>query len=188
VTINLPGAYNIYNAAGVMAVADVMQLGMAVTGAALAEFRGGFGRMERLQIGDVTVRLILVKNPIGCSQALRYFATVTEPVALVMCLNDKIADGTDVSWIWDVDAAVLGQMGEKLTAVTCSGLRADDLAVWMKSVGVLEDKIHVERDIDQLLKQVAESPVPVTVLPTYTAMLEIRDKLAKQYGLRQFWE
>ncbi|MCL2588438.1 MAG: MurT ligase domain-containing protein [Oscillospiraceae bacterium] len=188
VTINLPGAYNIYNAAGVIAVADVLNLGMLVTSAALAEFRGGFGRMERIQIGDVSARLILVKNPIGASQVLRYLAAATEPMALVVCLNDKIADGTDVSWIWDVDADVLGQMGERLTAVYCSGVRADDLAVWMKYSGVDEAKIHVEYDMDQLLQTVAQSPVPVTIMPTYTAMLTLRDKLVKQYGLQQFWE
>jgi len=188
VTVNLPGAYNIYNAAGVIAVADVLNLGMAVTSAALAEFRGGFGRMERLTIGDVTVRLILVKNPIGCSQALRYAAAATEPMALVVCLNDQYADGTDVSWLWDVDTGPLNHMGDRLTAVYCAGIRADDLAVWMKYAGVDEGKIHVEHDTDMLLEIVAGSKVPVTIMPTYTAMLELREKLAKRYDLQQFWE
>lgn len=188
VTVNLPGAYNIYNAAGVIAVAEVLHLGMAVTSAALAEFSGGFGRMERLTIGDVSVRLILVKNPIGCSQALRYVAVATEPMALVVCLNDRIADGTDVSWLWDVDTGPLARMGDTLTAVYCAGIRADDLAVWLKYAGMDEGKIHVEYDTDALLETVAKSKVPVTIMPTYTAMLALREKLAKQYGLQQFWE
>ncbi|MCL2569095.1 MAG: MurT ligase domain-containing protein [Oscillospiraceae bacterium] len=187
-TINLPGAYNIYNAAGVVAVADVLNLPMAVIGAALKEFRGGFGRMERIRVGDVTVRLILVKNPIGCGQALRYLTTLKEQVTLAFCLNDRYGDGTDVSWIWDVDAEPLGQLGDRLTAVYCGGTRADDLAVWMKYVGIEEAKLRVEYDEDKLLETVAKSPVPVTILPTYTAMLSIREKLAKQYGLGQFWE
>jgi len=188
VTINLPGAYNIYNAAGVIAVAEVLGIDMEVTGAALAEFRGGFGRMERLTVGDTDVRMILVKNPIGCSQVLRYLAATTEPMQLVICLNDKPADGTDVSWLWDVDTVPLGQMGDKLTAVHCGGIRADDLAVWVKYAGVEPGKIRVEYDNGKLLEAVAQSDVPVYIMPTYTALLELRERLVKQYGLRKFWE
>ena len=187
-TINLPGAYNIYNAAGVVAVAEVLGLDMAVTGAALAAFQGGFGRMERLMLGEVAVRLILVKNPIGMSQVLRYLAARTEPMALVLSLNDRPADGTDISWIWDVDAGCLSQMEDRLATVYCSGIRADELALWLKYAGVDEAKIHIERDCDKLLETVAISSVPVYIMPTYTAMLELREKLAKRYGLRQFWE
>ena len=188
VRINLPGAYNIYNAAGVIAVGETMALGMPIIAGALAEFRGGFGRMERLEIGDVTVRMILVKNPIGASQVLRYMAKSEEPAALVICLNDKIADGTDVSWLWDVDADVLVQMGDRLTAVYCSGIRAHDLAIWLKQSGLDLDKIHVEEDYDKLLQIIEASPVPVTIMPTYTAMLALREKFVKQYGFEQFWE
>ena len=188
VTINLPGAYNIYNAAGVMAAATGMGLGMDVIGAAMAAFRGGFGRMERLTLGTVTARLILVKNPIGMSQVFRYIAAMTEPVAIVLCLNDKLADGVDVSWLWDVDTTPLERMGDRLTAVYCSGIRADDLAVWMKYAEVGEEKVFVEHDADKLLADLAQSPVPVYILPTYSAMLTLREKLVKQYGLQQFWE
>ena len=188
VTINLPGAYNIYNAAGVMAVADAMGLGFDVVGPALAEFRGGFGRMERFEIGGQTIRMILVKNPIGCSQVLHYLVEGQDPVLLIFSLNDKTADGTDVSWIWDVDAEVLGQMEERLTAVYCAGTRADDLAVWLKYAGVDSEKIHVEYDDDKLLEIVGSAAVPVYIIPTYTAMLTLRDKLARKYGLGQFWE
>ena len=188
VTVNLPGAYNIYNAAGVIAVAETMNLGMAVTAPALAEFRGGAGRMERLQIGDVPIRMILVKNPIGCSQVLRYLAGLEEALTLVMCLNDRPGDGTDVSWLWDVDTDMLGVMGERLTGVYCSGVRADELALWFKYAGVPEAKIQVEGDYDKLLGAIGQSEVPVYVIPTYTAMLELREKLAKRMGLRKFWE
>jgi len=188
VRVNLPGAYNIYNAAGVMAAADAMGLGFDVIGPALAEFRGGFGHMERFEIGGKTVRMILVKNPIGCSQALHYLVEGTEPVILIFCLNDKTADGTDISWIWDVDAEIIGQMGDRLTGVYCSGIRADDLAVWMKYAGVDEAKIQVEYEFDKLLEIVDQAMVPVVIMPTYTAMLALRDKLARKAGLEQFWE
>jgi len=188
VMINLPGAYNIYNAIGVMAVAEVLNLGASVTAAALAEFKGGFGRMERLMLGDVTVRMILVKNPIGCSQVLRYLGAMQEPMMLVVCLNDRVNDGTDVSWLWDVDARPFAQMNAHLTGVICSGIRADDLAVWMKYNGVDEQKIRVEPDAERVLAAVSQSAVPVMIMPTYSAMLELREKLAKQYGLNQFWE
>ena len=188
VTINLPGAYNIYNAAGVIAVSEVMNLGMAVTGAALGEFRGGFGRMERFSLGDVTVRMILVKNPIGCSQALRYLAGQTEPFLLVMCLNDRPGDGADVSWLWDVDTSVFAGLGDRLTGVLCGGMRGDELAVWMKYAGVPLEKISVELDFDRLVDVVGQAKVPVYVMPTYTAMMDVRERIAKRYGLGRFWE
>ena len=188
VEINLPGAFNIYNAVGVMAAGEAMGFAMPLIAGALAKFQGGFGRMERLEIGKVPVRLILVKNPIGASQALRYFEKGEGPMALVICLNDRPADGTDISWLWDVDAQVLGEMGDRLTAVYSSGTRCDDLAIWLKYAGVDVDKITVEPDYDKLLQLIEKSPVPVTVMPTYTAMLALREKLVKQYGLEQFWE
>jgi len=188
VTVNLPGAYNIYNAAGVIAVADVMNLGMAVTSAALAEFRGGFGRMERFSLGDVAVRMILVKNPVGCSQALRYLAGQAEPFLFVMCLNDRPGDGADVSWLWDVDTSVLTALDDRLTGVVCGGTRADELAVWMKYAGVPEEKISVELDYDRLVDVIGGASVPVYVLPTYTAMLDVRERIARRYGLGKFWE
>lgn len=188
VTVNLPGAYNIYNAAGVIAVAETMNLGMSVTRAALAEFRGGFGRMERLPTGEVEARMILVKNTVGCSQALRYVQSQKGAVTLVMCLNDRAADGTDISWLWDVDAALIREMGDRLTHVICSGTRATDLAAWMEQSSVPAERILVETDYDELLAGIGQSKVPVYILPTYTAMLELREKLAKRYGLGQFWE
>jgi len=187
-TVNLPGAYNIYNAAGVIAVAEVMNLGMAVTSAALAEFRGGFGRMERFSLGDVAVRMILVKNPIGCSQALRYLAGQPDPFLLVMCLNDRPGDGADVSWLWDVDTSMLTALGDRLTGVICGGTRADELAVWMKYAGVPVEKISALLDYDALVDVIGSASVPVFVLPTYTAMLDVRERIAKRYGLGKFWE
>ncbi|MGL6200486.1 MAG: MurT ligase domain-containing protein [Lachnospiraceae bacterium] len=188
VTINLPGNYNIYNAAGVITIADVLNLDMKVIGEALGKFSSGFGRMERFNLGHQKVQMILVKNPIGCSQALQYLLDMTEPFALAFCLNDQVADGTDISWIWDVDTGIISKMADRLTNVYCSGIRADDLAVWIKYSGVSEKKIHVEYDSGRLLETIEHLSIPAYILPTYTAMLALRDRLTKQYGLVNHWK
>lgn len=187
-TVNMPGAYNIYNAAGVIAAAETMKVETSVIAAALAAFRGGFGRMEKLTINGRTTRMILVKNPVGFSQVLRYLAGLNEPLALAICLNDRMGDSKDISWIWDADSGVLAQMGERLTAVYASGIRADDLAVWLKYAGVAPMAIRVMPDYDKLLETAGEADVPMYILPTYSAMIDLRDKLSKKYGAKYFWE
>ena len=187
-TINLPGVYNIYNALGAVAVCHVLKMEVSHITAALAKFQGGFGRMEAMTIGKTTARMILVKNPIGATQVLEYLAAIEGKFQLVICLNDQSGDGADVSWIWDVETDAFEKMQENVTAVYCGGTRADDLAVWLKYSSVLEEKIHLAYDMDTLLNTIAASDLPVYIMPTYTAMLELRGKLEKEHGLKRFWE
>ena len=186
--INLPGIYNVYNAIGVLAVCSVLAMPISKMLEALAEFQGGFGRMEAMTVGKAKVRMILVKNPIGASQVFTYLAGMKEACKLVVCLNDRSGDGADVSWIWDIETEALLEMQEEIESIYCGGIRADELAVWLKYVGIREEKIQVEHNMDALLQTVAESELPVYMMPTYTAMLEMRGKLEKEYGLGRFWE
>ena len=188
VTVNLPALYNIYNAAG--AIAAVTQMGVSLDAAveAAASFHCGFGRMEKFDLGAAGTRVLLVKNPAGCDQALHFLQKVSGPVELALLLNDNDADGTDVSWIWDADFEALVKLGERLRRVTVSGKRAWDLFLRLKYAGLDPGLIAVERDYAALTERLAAAENSVFVLPTYTALLEFRPHLLKKCGGADFWE
>lgn len=189
VDINLPAVYNIYNAAG--AVAAVCQMGLGVKAAvnALASFKCGFGRMEQFDnLGKRGTKMMLVKNPAGCNQVLEFLQNVNEHFVLVACLNDRGADGTDISWIWDADFENLAKLAGRLDKVIVAGDRASDLKVRIKYAGIDEKFIEVERDYEKLVTAVEGMDVPVFMMPTYTAMLELREVVIKHCGGADFWE
>ena len=126
-TINLPGGYNIYNAATAMAVAQALELDPKRAAQSLGAFSCGFGRMERFDIRGASLRMILIKNPAGCNQVLNFLTDTAEPFVFVACLNDRAQDGKDVSWIWDVDFERLGGHG---AAGEDRGLRRPGPTIW----------------------------------------------------------
>ena len=132
--------------------------------------------------------MILIKNPAGCNQVLNFLTNTTTPAVFVACLNDRAQDGKDVSWIWDVDFEKLLSMGDMLKDVYVSGVRADDMALRFEYAGIPMEKIHVEKDYGKLMEQVTAQSEPVFVMPTYTAMLALRDKISKTYGFKEYWE
>ena len=186
-TINLPGGYNIYNAATAMAVAQALELDAKRAAQSLGSFSCGFGRMERFDIRGASLRMILIKNPAGCNQVLNFLTDTAEPFVFVACLNDRAQDGKDVSWIWDVDFERLVAM-EQLEKIVVSGVRADDMAMRFKYAGMPTDKIQVIRDYSQLVKSLIQEDKPVYIMPTYTAMLGLRGVISKEYGFKAFWE
>ncbi len=188
VEINLPAMYNVYNAVGALAAATAMGVQAETAIAALGSFSCGFGRMETFPLGKKGARMMLVKNPAGCNQVLEFLETLSEPFALVVCLNDRHADGTDVSWIWDTDFEALGRLGSRLRQVTVSGDRAPDLRVRIKYAGVPDARIRVQRDYEALVKELEAAEEPVFLMPTYTAMLELRQTVIRRVGGSEFWE
>lgn len=188
VTVNLPAVYNIYNAVG--AVAALCEMGLSAQPAisALAGFKCGFGRMERFPIGGAGARMMLVKNPAGCNQVIEFLENVKERFALLVCLNDRSADGTDISWIWDADFEGLGRLSGWLDQVMVAGDRAADMAVRIKYAGISPEHISIERDYEKLVQWMAEQDKPVFIMPTYTAMLELREKLIACCGGEEFWK
>ena len=186
VFINLPAGYNIYNAAG--SIAALLTAGFSTQDAlnAVAAFECGFGRLEKLELGETSVRMILVKNPAGCNQVLNFLSELTEEYLLVVCLNDNTADGTDVSWIWDVEFECLCGTNKRPDEIFVSGVRCYDMALRLKYAGV--DNIIVEKDYDELLRRITSQHKPVYVIPTYTAMLELRERISKTFGIKEFWE
>ena len=188
VTVNLPAVYNIYNAAG--AIAASMKMGVPCDTAvnALGQFNCGFGRMEKFELGAQGTRVMLVKNPAGCNQVIQFLKGLTEEFALVVCLNDKSADGTDISWIWDAEFEQLESIRDRIRAVYVSGTRAADMQLRMKYAGIDPERIVMETDYAKLVDAMGEREVPVFVMPTYTAMLELREHLIRRCGGADFWE
>ena len=186
--VNLPGGYNIYNACSAMAAGQALELAPELVSKSLSEFSCGFGRMEKFDINGHSVRMILIKNPAGCNQVLNFLTDATEPFLFVACLNDRSFDGKDISWIWDVDFEKLIDMGDLLTGVIVSGIRADDMATRFKYAGVPAEKLRVIKDYGQLCEACLAQDRPVFIMPTYTAMLDLRATISKKYGFKNFWE
>ena len=186
--INLPGGYNIYNAVAAVTVSDVMGFSLDTAVGALSTFECGFGRMEKFMLEDTETRMILIKNPAGCNQVLNFLSNINEKTLFVVCLNDNYADGRDISWIWDVDFESLMNIEENLTGILVSGIRADEMAMRFKYAGIPEEKIKVIKDYEKLIEEFTSQDAPVYIMPTYTAMMDLRAIVSKKYGYKNFWE
>ena len=186
--INLPAVYNIYNAAGAAAALDAFGFQRAEIANALASFDCGFGRMEKFDLEGTPGRMMLVKNPAGCNQVMRYLSALSDNAMFVVCLNDNDADGTDISWIWDADFERLATMGGRLTRVLVSGIRAEDMALRLKYAGVDPQRMEIIHDYARLIDEMCRSEDRVFIMPTYTAMLTLRSQLQKRLGGKEFWE
>ena len=187
----LPGLYNVYNA--LAAVAAGLRLGVEPEriAAALGEMRAAFGRVETIEVGGVPVSILLIKNPAGANEVLRTLMLESregddgEGIDLWIALNDRIADGRDVSWIWDADFELLAG---SIRRVVCSGTRAPEMALRLKYAGWPEEKIEVVPGIgDSLDAAVAGTSDRLFALPTYTALLELRKLLADRGLAKEFW-
>ena len=186
--INIPGAYNIYNAVGAIAAAAQMGFSIDDTKTAMLNFECGFGRMEKLELNNVPVRIILVKNAAGCNQALNYLSEVPGEMLIAFCLNDRIADGTDISWIRDVRIENLFRMNDRLKGIYVSGIRADDMEKRLGEAGFTAGCVKVYKDHGEMLNTMLKQNTPIYILPTYTAMLELRDKISREFGIKRYWE
>lgn len=191
VRLALPGLYNVYNALAGTAYGLVLGLEEKEISAALSGFECGFGRMETVSVDDRQIRMILVKNPTGFNQVLRFLQNQDKPCVTAFAINDRLADGTDVSWLWDVDFEVLTLMGERIRTFYVSGIRAEDMAVRLKYAGIPESRIVLEKDYRTLISRALKDTgtgETLYILPTYTAMLDIRRVLRKRFGLKEFWK
>ena len=183
----LPGLYNVYNA--LAAVAASLRLGVAPEriAAALGEMRAAFGRVETIAVAGTDVSILLIKNPAGANEVLRTLRLEAgaEPIDLWVALNDRIADGRDVSWIWDADFELLAG---GVRRVVCAGTRAPEMALRLKYAGWPVDSIEVVPEIEASLdRAAAAAPGRLFALPTYTALMELRKLLADRGLAQEFW-
>jgi UDP-N-acetylmuramyl tripeptide synthase len=188
VELALPGLYNVYNALGAAALTQALGATLEEIVEGLGRFSAAFGRFERIAVGDKRLLLLLIKNPAGANEAVRTLVEGRAPRVAVVALNDAIADGRDVSWIWDVDFEPLLDGLETLVA---SGGRAAELALRAKYGGLDEAKIEVRPDLGAALDRGLELTPPdgeLVVLPTYTAMLALQRLVAERGLAKNYWE
>lgn len=186
--INLPGGYNIYNAAACAACGEALGFDRQTVVESLGQFQCGFGRMEKFDINGTPVRMILIKNPAGCNQVLNFLTNMNSPAVFAAILTDKVSDGRDISWIWDVDLERLSTMGDNLKTIYASGSRAEEMALRFKYAGIPQEKIIIEKDYLRLMELVTAQKDPVYLMPTYTGMMELRERISRTYGFKDFWE
>jgi UDP-N-acetylmuramyl tripeptide synthase len=187
VHLPLAGVYNAYNALAAATGALALDLPREAVTSALEGFAAAFGRQERFQVEDRDVSVLLGKNPTGLNQVLRTLAAKPGDKRLLFFLNDGIADGRDVSWIWDTDYETLHRQS---VWVLAAGTRCEDLALRLKYAGFGDD-VDIEHDARAALSRALDATPPggeLYVIPTYTAMLEVRELLAGKGGARHFWE
>jgi len=180
VALPLPGLYNVYNALAAAALTHALGAAPADIVAGLEAVAPAFGRAETVAVGGRELSIMLVKNPAGANEVLRTLALEDGEHDLFAVLNDKIADGRDVSWIWDVD---FEHLAGHLRHVTCSGTRAAEMALRLKYAGVPEDRLVIaggeglSTGLDRALQ---DGSGRLFALPTYTAMLDLRAELTRR--------
>lgn len=187
VELPLPGLYNAYNALAAITAALKLEVPLERIGPALAEMRGAFGRVETIEIGGKSCSILLIKNPAGANEVLRTLKleAAAGELDLWIALNDRIADGRDISWIWDADFELLAGAVRR---VTCAGTRAPELALRLKYAGWPREAIVVEPEIEASLdRAVSEAPGQLFALPTYTSLLELHKLLSGRGLTRDFW-
>jgi lipid II isoglutaminyl synthase (glutamine-hydrolysing) len=204
VSLALPGLYNVYNALAAAALASALEIPLRCIVSGLQGARPAFGRGETVLLSPARtgahatpadgpasareLRIMLVKNPAGANEVLRTLALEPGEHDLLAVLNDHIADGRDVSWIWDADFELLAP---RVRRATCSGTRAADLATRLKYAGVEPARIHVQDDLDAALGEAAadrpDERAPLYALPTYTAMLSLRELLVARGEAHSAW-
>jgi UDP-N-acetylmuramyl tripeptide synthase len=170
--LGLPGLYNHYNALAAIAASTSIGIPLGASVQALITFSAAFGRFEQIQVSGKSGYLILMKNPVGANAILRTISQDLAGAALVLVLNDAIADGRDVSWVWDVD---FEGVVTRCATVICSGTRANEMAVRMQYADVSPESILEIPDPIIAVRRAASFTTnqPFFVLPTYTAMFEL---------------
>jgi len=186
INLPLPGLYNVYNALGAAALSLALGADLDQIEAGLAAVAPAFGRAETVEVDGVELTLLLIKNPAGANEVLRTVALESTALDLLVILNDQIADGRDVSWIWDADFELLVP---QVRAVTCAGTRAAEMALRFKYAGVPAERITVTPALKSALDHALADAVTgrLFVLPTYTALLALRDELTDRGYVSHYW-
>jgi lipid II isoglutaminyl synthase (glutamine-hydrolysing) len=211
-SLPIPGLYNALNALAAASAALLLGVPAGVIQSTLAEFSAAFGRIERIDAGGTPMLMALIKNPVGASETIRmltdsapsgggsqdprYGRVSDQPthhpesagLTMLILINDRHADGTDVSWLWDAD---FERLSSRIERVVVGGTRAEDMAVRLKYAGVDPARLTTEPDLVRALDQARSITPPgatLYALPTYTAMLELRDLCAQRGWVKPFWE
>ena len=187
VRLPLPGLYNVYNALAAAALCHALGVSLVEIVAGLEGVAPAFGRAETLRLRGRDASLLLIKNPAGANEVLRTLTLEGASLDVLGVLNDNVADGRDVSWVWDADWELIAP---HLSRMVCAGTRAAELAVRLKYAGADPAKLTVVEDLELALDQalaMSSPPTPLYVLPTYTALLGLRELLARRGEAQEYW-
>ena len=185
VRVELPGLYNVYNALAAAAISRALGATPHEIGEGLSHARPAFGRAERIAVDGRILLILTIKNPAGANEVVRTLVAAGAPRLAVIALNDAIADGRDVSWIWDADFEPL------LERLVVTGSRAAELALRCAYAGFPADRLEIVPDLVAALDRGLELTShgdELIVLPTYTAMLALRKTVSDRGHARQYWE
>ena len=188
VRINLPGVYNVYNALAAATLARALGASPDEIVDGLGRAQPAFGRAERIDVNGRSVLILTIKNPAGANEVVRTLVAAGPPKLAVIALNDAIADGRDVSWIWDADFEPLL---ERLERLVVTGGRAAELALRCTYAGFPPERLEIVPDLGAALDrglELTSEGGELTVLPTYTAMLALRKIVSERGHARQYWE
>jgi UDP-N-acetylmuramyl tripeptide synthase len=185
VRLPLPGLYNVYNALAAAALCGALGVSLVEIAAGLEGVAPAFGRAETLTLRGRPTSLLLVKNPAGANEVLRTLTLEGTRLDVLGVLNDNTADGRDVSWVWDADWELIAP---HLDRMICAGTRAAELAVRLKYAGVDPAKLTVIDDLEAALdRALGGGDGPLYVLPTYTALIELRELLTRRGEAQEYW-
>ncbi len=182
VSSSLGGIYNVYNYLCACAVGYIV--GTENTDC-LSSFSGAFGRMERFEYDGHSILLLLVKNPVGLSNCIRYVSKLKNDFDVCFALNDNDADGRDVSWIWDADFEPISY---KNSHFVTTGLRAYDMALRLKYSGIDTERVIDGEDYSLLAEYIKSSHRDFVIMSTYTSMMNMRREFVSQFGGKEFWK
>ncbi|MDD3959252.1 MAG: MurT ligase domain-containing protein [Oscillospiraceae bacterium] len=195
-SLSIPGAHNVYNAAAAIGACVLFgkeagdeTLTLPFCAEVLSLVRPAFGRMEKIMVGEKSFCILLVKNPVGLDRALTHISEATDVGGVYLLLNSNIADGTDVSWIWDVDFE-----SRKFPDQTyVSGERYAEMLLRLVYSKAVPDTVKsAEMKRSEALFEEALAACPdgkcLYVLPNYTAMLSLRKYLVGRFRLKNYWK
>lgn len=183
-SINVGGLYNIYNALAAVSVAEFFGLSPEQIKAGFEKSRAVFGRQETFSIGDKSCTLVLIKNPVGASQALEMIKLADYPFSLSVLLNANYADGIDTSWIWDANFELIQEMD--ITEINAGGVRHSEIARRLRVSGYDSSKISEKASLEEVMQAIEKQESKhAYILATYTAMLAFRELLASRHVVRK---
>lgn len=182
------GFFNVYNAMAALSAGTLLGFSADILREALLKYKSAFGRFEILSLSETRkIALLLAKNPTGFNEALRTVLHDPTPKRLMIVINDRLADSTDVSWLWDVDFEVLA---ETTFSLRVSGIRAFDMGLRLLYAGVDKHRVSVSPDLSQSLTSALGHlghGETLYIIPTYTALLELKTLLS-QKGIGSHWQ
>ncbi|SQG83265.1 Mur ligase family protein [Streptococcus uberis] len=183
-SINVGGLYNIYNALAAVSVAEFFGLSPEQIKAGFEKSRAVFGRQETFSISDKSCTLVLIKNPVGASQALEMIKLADYPFSLSVLLNANYADGIDTSWIWDANFELIQEMD--ITEINAGGVRHSEIARRLRVSGYDSSKISEKESLEEVMQAIEKQESKhAYILATYTAMLAFRELLASRHVVRK---